>query len=86
MGTGLEETERQNVMKCRVCGGTLQPTDTDLPFKVGDQRIVIFKKLPVLQCAACTEYVIADQVFARVEQMLKTVDASVELEIIQFAA
>ena len=86
MGAGLEDAERQNIMKCRVCGSTLHATTTDLPFKVGDQRIVILKNLPVSQCDACAEYVIADPVFARVEQLLATVDTSVELEIIQFAA
>ena len=61
-------------------------TTTDLLFKVADQRIVILKNLPVFLCGACTEYVIADPVFVRVEQLLATVDPSVELEIIQFAA
>jgi len=73
-------------MKCRVCGTTLHATTTDLPFKVGEPRIVILKNLPVLQCDACTEYVIADPIFARVEQLLATVNTSVDLEIIQFAA
>jgi YgiT-type zinc finger domain-containing protein len=73
-------------MKCRICGSTLRASVTDLPFKVGEQRMVILKNLPVLQCDACSEYVIADQVFTRVEQLLATVDTSVELGIIQFAA
>ena len=73
-------------MKCAVCGAQLQPVHSDLPFKVSEQTIVILKNLPVSQCEACREYLIADPVFAKVEQLLAAVDTSVELEIIQFAA
>ncbi len=73
-------------MTCGVCGGTLQATRTDLPFKVSERTIVILKSLPVSQCGACREYLIADPVFAKVEKLLAGVNTSVELEIIQFAA
>ena len=73
-------------MKCRVCGSALQPTTTDLPFKVTDRTIVILKHLPVAQCGRCSEYLIEDAVFAKVELLLSRVDTSVELEIIPFAA
>jgi YgiT-type zinc finger domain-containing protein len=73
-------------MTCGICGSTLQATTTDLPFKVSDQTIVILKNLPVSQCSACREYLIADPVFAKVEKLLASVDTSVELEIIQFSA
>jgi YgiT-type zinc finger domain-containing protein len=73
-------------MKCRICGGTLQAKTTDLPFKVSDRTIVILKHLPVEQCEGCGEYLIADAVFAKVEELLAKVDTSVELEIIPFAA
>jgi hypothetical protein len=42
--------------------------------------------LPVAQCEGCGEYLIADAVFAKVEELLSKVDSSVELEIIPFAA
>ncbi len=73
-------------MTCRVCAGTLHPIETDLPFKVSEQTIVIIKKLPVLQCDRCSEYLMADPVFARVEQMLQRADKAAELEIVPFAA
>ena len=73
-------------MKCRVCGSRLRATTTDLPFKVGEQTVVILKNLPVAQCGGCREYLITDPVFARVEKLLAGVNTSVELEIIQFAA
>ncbi|MBF8301465.1 MAG: uncharacterized protein HW394_1835 [Acidobacteria bacterium] len=73
-------------MKCRVCGNTLRASITDLPFKVSERTIVILKDLPVEQCEACSEYLIGDAVFAKVEALLSGVDASVELEIIPFAA
>ena len=73
-------------MNCRVCGSTLRASITDLPFKVSERTIVILKDLPVEQCEACSEYLIADAVFAKVEVLLSGVDASVELEIIPYAA
>jgi len=73
-------------MKCRVCGNILHPTTTNLPFKVSQRTIVILKDLPVTQCEGCSEYLIADAVFAKVEDLLSKVNTSVELEVIQFAA
>lgn len=73
-------------MKCRVCGSMLQSIRTDLPFKLHDKGIVIFKELPVLQCQNCAEYLIEDPVMGRIEELLSTVDRSAELEIIRFAA
>lgn len=73
-------------MKCRVCGSALRASLTDLPFKLSERTIVIIKNLPVEQCEACAEYLIADTVFAKVEMLLRRVDTSAELEIIPFAA
>ena len=73
-------------MKCRVCGSALRATKTDLPFKLNEKTIVIFKELPVLQCQSCVEYLIEDPVMRRIEELLSAVNQTVELEIIQFAA
>ena len=73
-------------MKCRVCGSALRGSITNLPFKVSERTIVILKDLPVEQCESCSEYLLADAVFATVETLLSGVDASAELEIIPFAA
>ena len=73
-------------MKCHVCGGPLQPIDTDMPFKIAAKRIVIFKALPVLQCGSCAEYLIEDPVMAQVDMMLAEADERAELEIMSFAA
>jgi YgiT-type zinc finger domain-containing protein len=84
MGTG-PENEEKNSMKC-LRGRILSPTTTDLPFKVTERTIVILKNLPVAQCGRCSEYLIEDSVFAKIERLLSKVDTSVELEIIPFAA
>ena len=73
-------------MKCMVCGATLRSTTTDLPLKVSDRTIVVVKKLPVLQCEGCIEYLIEDPVMAKVDELLSRVDRSIELEIVPFAA
>jgi YgiT-type zinc finger domain-containing protein len=73
-------------MKCTVCGGHMRPIMTNLPFKLSEERIVILKQIPVLQCGSCREYLLEDAVMARVDVMLSKVDGSAELEIIRYAA
>lgn len=73
-------------MKCTACGAELRTTRTDLPFKVGDTRIVIVKNLPVVQCGNCPQYLIEDAVLGRLDQILAGVDGSAELEVIHYAA
>jgi YgiT-type zinc finger domain-containing protein len=64
----------------------MRPTISDLPFKITEQRIVILKALPVLQCGNCGEYLIEDAVQSRVDEILATADETAELEVIRYAA
>lgn len=73
-------------MKCHVCGSTMKPVVTDLPFKVHNNTIVVLKNLPVLQCEGCTEYLLDDPVMQRVEKIIAKVDIAAELEVIKYAA
>lgn len=73
-------------MKCHVCGGEMHSILTDLPFKLGPKKIVIFKDLPVLQCTRCSEYVLEDRVMERVDVMLGKVEEGAELKILRYAA
>src|SRR5579863_6059278 len=57
-------------MKCRVCGGAMEPRVTDLPFKLGDTSIAIVKALPVVQCLQCGETELQDAAMARVDSLL----------------
>ena len=72
-------------MKCRVCSGVLREIRTDLPFKISERTIIIVKDLPVLQCERCSEYLMDDPTFSRVEEMIATTDKDTELKIITFA-
>ena len=73
-------------MRCRACGGLLDPRVTDLPFKLADTTIVILKALPVLQCPQCGDTELDQATMSRVDQLLHAVDRSAELEVIQYAA
>ena len=73
-------------MKCTVCGARMSPIVTDLPFKLAEDRIVIVKRLPVLQCGACREYLIEDTVMERIDTVLTQTDSTAELEVIRYAA
>ena len=58
---------------------------TDLPFKVNDYSIIIIKKLPVVQCKNCGEYLIEDSVMKRTDSILMKMDKKAELEIFSYA-
>lgn len=73
-------------MKCRTCGARMKKHVTDLPFKVSDSSIVIVRRVPVIQCASCKDYALADRVMIRVEKILESTDRSIELEVVQYAA
>ncbi len=73
-------------MRCTVCGAHMCPISTDLPFKLSEQRIVILKQLPVLQCEACREYPIEDAVMMQNDLMLARTDSTAELEVLRCAA
>ena len=59
---------------------------TDLPFKIDHHSIIIIKKLPVLQCQNCHEYLIEDPVMKEVDLQLKKMGRNVELEVLSDAA
>lgn len=72
-------------MICHNCGGNLEKLITNLPFKVSCECIVIIKRLPVLQCQNCNEYVIEDAVMEKVDSILDNIDATAELEVLSYA-
>ena len=73
-------------MRCHICGGKMKALVTDLPFKVDMNRIVILKDLPTHQCESCAEYLLDDDVMAKIDVLLAKVDFSAELEVIRYAA
>jgi hypothetical protein len=73
-------------MKCTVCGASMNPINTDLPCKLSEDRLVIFKQLPILRGRACREYLIEDAVMARIDTILGQADSTAELEVIRYAA
>lgn len=73
-------------MKCHVCGGRMRKTITDLPFKLGDHRILVMKNLPVEQCDSCSEYLIEDRIMQDVDAVIGNINQAAELEVRQYAA
>jgi YgiT-type zinc finger domain-containing protein len=69
-------------MKCQVCGARMKAATTNLPFKITEHTIVIVKNVRVLQCSACSEYLIQDNVMKRVDEVLQKADRSAELEVV----
>lgn len=81
----MSKTEEQP-MRCYVCGGEIQNTITDLPFKLADHRILVVKSSPVEQCSSCGEYLLSDHVMQDLEDIIESTDRAAELDIRQDAA
>ena len=73
-------------MKCTVCGAEMNRVVSDLPFKTGDHTVVVLKRLPVLECGNCTQYLLEDAVLSRIDEILAGVPSTAELEVIPYAA
>ena len=56
------------------------------PFQLSDASVVILKDPPISQCNNCGEYLLADQVMARIDEVPDAVDGAAELEVVRFAA
>jgi len=74
-----------DAMTCHVCGGQLNSLVTTLPVKEDRDRIIIIKGVPLLQCDNCREYVIEDAVMDKIDVLLSKVDATAELEVLNYA-
>lgn len=72
-------------MICHKCGSKLEKIVTDLPFKMNVNSIIIIKKMPVLQCRNCDEYLIEDPVMEKVDTILNKTDQPFELEVLNYA-
>ena len=72
-------------MICYNCGGLMEEIISDLPFRVTANSIVIIKRLPVLQCENCNEYLLDDSVMAEVDRILNRIDKTAELEVLSYA-
>ena len=64
----------------------MESLQTDLPFKLENNRIIVVKGIPVVQCTSCNEYVIDDPVMETLEHLFQSMDEAAELEIRSFAA
>ncbi len=82
---GKQFEKKEEIVNCHNCGGELEKVITDLPFKISQSSIIIIKKLPVLQCQNCNEYMIEDAVMENVDCVLSKIDSTVELEILNYA-
>jgi len=72
-------------MICHNCGEKLENLITNLPFKISRDSIVIIKRLPVLQCPNCSEYLLEDEIMEKVDTLLSRIDKSAELEVLSYA-
>ncbi len=72
-------------MNCHNCGGNFERVITNLPFKISQSSIIIIKRLPILQCQNCNEYMIEDAVMENVDCVLSNIDSTAELEILNYA-
>jgi len=71
-------------MKCHVCGSEMIVEQSDMPFKITQHKVVIFRDLPVASCQGCGEFLLDDQVMAQVEWMLGNTAPEAELDVLRY--
>jgi YgiT-type zinc finger domain-containing protein len=64
----------------------MEPTQTDLPFKLNNRRILVVKDMPVFQCNSCGEFMLSEQVMETLDRLIEATDENTELEIRRYAA
>jgi YgiT-type zinc finger domain-containing protein len=73
-------------MTCRTCGAKLKPARADLPFRRGDDSIVIVRGLPVMRCTECAVYFLEDSVITKIQELLVLIKKGSRLDVIPYAA
>ncbi len=81
-----EHEAEDSGVRCHVWGGEMRKAVTDLPFRLGDHRILVVENLPVDQCSSCSEGLIEDKIMTAVDAMVDGIDQAAELEVRQYAA
>ena len=57
-------------MKCPLCKGEMLNSKTNLPYEMGEERMVIVKDVPALVCRQCGEPFIEIEVVREVEKIV----------------
>ena len=57
-------------MKCPLCKGEMLNAKTNLPYEMGEERMVIVKDVPALVCRQCGEPFIEIEVVREVEKIV----------------
>ena len=73
--------------KCPVCGGNLVPGEVTHEEEHGSGVFYIFQNVPALVCEQCEEYLLSDDVVAKLERITETAEPvkRVETPIYDFA-
>lgn len=75
-------------MDCHKCGSSkLKEQMADLPFRISLHKILVVKDTPSVICMSCGEIVIADEVMARIDEIIEKIQSlDSELEVVHYAA
>ena len=73
-------------MNCHVCGGQMESSLSDIPFRLSRTSIVVIKRAPALECSNCGELSIEDPVMERIDGLLEQTGDAAELAVVQYTA
>ncbi len=61
-------------MNCPLCKGEMVKSKTNLPYELGEDRLLVIKDVPAILCRQCGDYFIEIQVARVVERIIEAAD------------
>jgi YgiT-type zinc finger domain-containing protein len=61
-------------MNCPLCKGEMVKSKTNLPYEIGEDRLLVIKDVPAILCRQCGDYFIEIQVARVVERIIEAAD------------
>ena len=61
-------------MNCPLCKGEMVKSKTNLPYEIGEDRLLVIKDVPAIMCRQCGEYFMEIQVGRVVEGIVKAAE------------
>lgn len=73
-------------MKCHVCGTSMTPVISDLPFRVNWSVMIILRDLPLMQCTECNANAPEETVMKRVHEIVEKLRSPSHLDTVLYGA
>ncbi len=61
-------------MKCPLCKGAMEKGETNMPYELKDEKMVVIRGVPALVCSQCGDVFVEAPILRDVESIVKTAE------------